>query len=175
METYLEQLPATVNPCIGRANASKFRSAHHADNIKLAEICATINVDDLEADLSRFPEISNIDPVDVPFGQHLSLMVEVLNAKIWIEKCRGALLAAELAAVRKNLSKARDDFDRALIMKKNAEQVEFKEHEKHFQSLGKYIKYVEKLIVMKQGSPLNLRDRITANLHVSSEPKKHHY
>ena len=146
MATYLEQLPATVSPSIGRVNASKIQDAHHADNIKLAEICATINVDDLEADLSRFPEISNIDPVDVPFGQHLSLMVEVLNAKIWIEKCRGALLAAELAAVRKNLSKARDDFDRALIIKKNAEQVEFKEHEMQFESLEQYIKHVERLI-----------------------------
>ena len=146
METYLEQLPATVNPCIGRANASKIQDAHQADNIKLAEICETINAGDLEADLSKFSEVSNIEPVDVPFGEQLTLMVELFNAKIWIEKCRGALLAAELAVFRKNLSKARDDFDRAVNMKKKAEQVGFDDHEKHFQSLGKYIKYVEKLI-----------------------------
>ena len=146
METYLEQFPSKVIPSIGRVNASKIQDAHRAENIKLAEICETIDENDLEADLSKFPDASNLDPIDVPFGEQLTLMVEALNAKIWIEKCKCSLLASELAVVSKELSKAREDFDVALIMKKNAEQVDFPGHNKDLQGLNDQIKFVERLI-----------------------------
>ena len=96
-----------------RATARSIQERYADAVADITAMCPDVSTDCLEVDLSGYPEAVDLSTTALSYRDELGFIIQRLNAQIWIERTRNALLRVDLFLERGNVTRAKAALDRA--------------------------------------------------------------
>jgi hypothetical protein len=113
----LNRLPVSESIQISRDLAGRIQTLYHRSNLTLTKKCSSIELSDLEVDLTSFPILGTSEKIlELWDGRYMMADTMVhLNCELRIERLLSLIARSELDVIKGNLSDAQDNLRNASV------------------------------------------------------------